>query len=53
MDDGGGHIALRSPAPRKPRVSIHGQPLGGAKHALLKDTAEPLCLIFAALPKIY
>ena len=37
-----GYIALRCPASRKPRVSIHGHPLGGAKHASLKDTAEPL-----------
>jgi hypothetical protein len=26
-----GHIALRSPAPRKPRVHIHVHPLGGVK----------------------
>ena len=38
----GGVHALRCPASRKPRVSIHGHPLGGAKHASLKDTAEPL-----------
>ena len=25
-----------------PWVSIHGHPLGGAKHASLKDTAEPM-----------
>ena len=42
---GGGHIALRYPATRKPRVSIHVHPLGGAKHASLNDTAEPLCLV--------
>jgi hypothetical protein len=28
---GGGHIALCTPAPRKPGVSIHGHPLGGTK----------------------
>src|SRR5262245_3989431 len=37
-----GYIALRCPAARKPRVSIHGHPLGGAKHASPKDTAEPM-----------
>jgi hypothetical protein len=37
-----GYIALRCPASRKPGVSIHGHPLGGAKHASLKDAAEPL-----------
>jgi hypothetical protein len=37
-----GPIALRSPAARKPRVYIHVHPLGGAKHASLKGTAEPL-----------
>ena len=31
-------------APRKPGVCIRAHPLGGAKHASLKDTAEPLCL---------
>jgi hypothetical protein len=38
-----GHIALRCPAARKPWVPIHGHPLGGAKHASTKDTAEPMC----------
>jgi len=37
-----GSIALRCPAARKPGVSIHGHPLGGARHASLKDTASPL-----------
>ena len=43
-------IALRSPAPRKPRVYIHVHPLGGAKHASLKDTAEPLWLLWDQHP---
>ena len=41
---GGEHIALRSPAPSKPRVYIHVHPLGGAKQCFAEGTPEPLCL---------
>jgi hypothetical protein len=37
-----GYIALRDPCFGKPWVSLHGHPLGGAKNASLKDTAEPM-----------
>src|SRR5487761_1056396 len=42
-----GHIALRNPASRKPGVSLHGHPLGGAKrcfaerHRLAHVPASP------------
>ena len=40
--NGGVHCPALSCCAPSPWVSIHAHPLGGAKHASLKDTAEPL-----------
>jgi hypothetical protein len=45
-------IALRSPAPRKPRVYIHVHPLGERCDASLKDTAEPMMSPAVAAPSM-